>query len=392
LSSVVAWFSFFDIGFGHGLRNKFAAALAKGDIIKARIYVSTTYAATGTLIILVWCSFAFINQYINWARILNTSISPFYSLNQVAFLVFSFFSIQFVLKLVGTVLQANQESAKASLFDLLINLFTAAIIFIMMHLGRKGNILDLALITGIIQVLVLSISSLIFFHKNLHPYRPSFRLVRIEYVKDLMGIGIKFFIIQVSAVFIFETTNLVITQILGPENVTIYNVAFRYFSIATMLCGIIASPFWSAFTEAYVKKDFLWMKKIVKQLNQFWFFILILIICLLLSSQFLYGLWIGKSIKITWTVSILMAINMMLVTRFNIFVLLINATGKIYLQLITNVILGVLFIPFSIIMCKNFGLAGIVAANLSINAVYALLIPIQNSKILDQRAKGIWNR
>ena len=29
LSSIVAWLSYFDIGFGHGLRNKFAEALAK---------------------------------------------------------------------------------------------------------------------------------------------------------------------------------------------------------------------------------------------------------------------------------------------------------------------------------------------------------------------------
>ena len=31
LSSMIAWISFFDIGFTHGLRNKFAEARAKGD-------------------------------------------------------------------------------------------------------------------------------------------------------------------------------------------------------------------------------------------------------------------------------------------------------------------------------------------------------------------------
>ena len=31
LSSIVGWFSFFDIGLTHGLRNKFAEAKAKGD-------------------------------------------------------------------------------------------------------------------------------------------------------------------------------------------------------------------------------------------------------------------------------------------------------------------------------------------------------------------------
>ena len=43
VSSIIAWFEFFDIGLGNGLRNKFAEALAIGDKKSAKIYVSTTY-------------------------------------------------------------------------------------------------------------------------------------------------------------------------------------------------------------------------------------------------------------------------------------------------------------------------------------------------------------
>src|SRR5437868_2015111 len=41
LSSMIAWISFFDIGFTHGLRNKFAEAKAKADKDAARVYIST---------------------------------------------------------------------------------------------------------------------------------------------------------------------------------------------------------------------------------------------------------------------------------------------------------------------------------------------------------------
>src|SRR5665648_546203 len=44
LSSIVGWFSFFDIGLTQGLRNKFAEAKAKGEDNLAQILVSTTYA------------------------------------------------------------------------------------------------------------------------------------------------------------------------------------------------------------------------------------------------------------------------------------------------------------------------------------------------------------
>ncbi len=32
LSSIVAWLSYFDLGFAHGFRNRFAEAVAKGDM------------------------------------------------------------------------------------------------------------------------------------------------------------------------------------------------------------------------------------------------------------------------------------------------------------------------------------------------------------------------
>src|SRR5512133_1004899 len=51
LSSMVGWFSFFDVGLGHGLRNKFAEAVTNGKDELARIYVSTTYAILSLIIV-----------------------------------------------------------------------------------------------------------------------------------------------------------------------------------------------------------------------------------------------------------------------------------------------------------------------------------------------------
>ena len=44
LSSIIAWLSYFDLGFAHGFRNRFAESKAKNDIELAKKYVSTTYA------------------------------------------------------------------------------------------------------------------------------------------------------------------------------------------------------------------------------------------------------------------------------------------------------------------------------------------------------------
>src|SRR6476659_4426679 len=71
LSSIVGWFSFFDIGFGNGLRNKFAEAIAKGNTALAKIYISTTYAILSLVIIGILILFFCVNPFINWAKIFN---------------------------------------------------------------------------------------------------------------------------------------------------------------------------------------------------------------------------------------------------------------------------------------------------------------------------------
>ena len=68
LSSIIGWFAFFDIGFGNGLRNKFAEAIAKDDHQLARIYLSTTYAILSIIII---CYKAFFILLINMLISLN---------------------------------------------------------------------------------------------------------------------------------------------------------------------------------------------------------------------------------------------------------------------------------------------------------------------------------
>jgi O-antigen/teichoic acid export membrane protein len=69
LSSIIGWFSFFDIGFGHGLRNKFAEAVAKGDVELAKTYVSTTYAILTLIVTAVFLLFFAINPFLNWSAI-----------------------------------------------------------------------------------------------------------------------------------------------------------------------------------------------------------------------------------------------------------------------------------------------------------------------------------
>lgn len=392
LSSIILWFSFFDIGLGHGLRNKLAEALARNDDFLAKTYISTTYALLSIVVCIVWLAFFCINFFLDWGGILNAGEGMKEELSKVVIIVFSAFCLQFVLRLIGTIFTANQQPAKSSLFDFFSALLSLGLIFLLSRVEEEGSLITLAIITGASQVAVLLMATIFFFRGKMSLYKPSIRFIDFSYARSLMGVGTKFFLIQVSSIFVFQSTNIIITQLMGPGMVTTYNIAYRYFAIATMITGIITAPFWSAFTEAYIKGDFKWIQNIIRKLDFFFGFIVLAVIIMIPLSQYAYKIWIGNKVSVPWSVSIIMAINIICTIRWNLYVSLINGTGKIRLQLLLNVFMSLFFIPLAILLGNEYALPGIVAANVLINLIYAIFIPIQSYKILNRTATGIWDK
>ena len=102
LTSVSAWFSFFDIGLGNGLRNKFAEAKAKNNMDEARVYVSTAYVVIGGIVIVLLALFFVVCFLLDWNIILNVTQEKIgrVELTRVALIVFVFFIVRFLSSLI----------------------------------------------------------------------------------------------------------------------------------------------------------------------------------------------------------------------------------------------------------------------------------------------------
>ncbi|MBN1183560.1 MAG: polysaccharide biosynthesis C-terminal domain-containing protein [Bacteroidales bacterium] len=391
LSSIIGWFGFFDIGFGNGMRNKFAEAVANDNHELARIYVSTTYGILSIIIGIVLIIFFCINPCLNWAKILNTPADMAGELSILALIVFSFFCIQFILQLITTILTANQEPAKASFFNLLGSVFSLLIIFVLTK-TTKGNLIYLGIALGLSPVLVLTASSLWYFKHEYKKYAPSIKYVKFTYARDLMTLGLKFFIIQIASIVIYQTSNIIIAQLFGPTQVTPFNIAFKYFSVVSMGFGIVMIPFWSAFTEAWTKKDTIWIKNTIRKLTQLWVLISTITLIMLLFSNFVYKLWVGKEIIVPLGISIVMAFYVILNTWCGIFSHFLNGVGKIKLQLYSGAFGAIVNIPLSIFLGKKIGIHGVILSTTFLAAISAIWSPIQYLKLINNKATGIWNK
>jgi O-antigen/teichoic acid export membrane protein len=391
LSSIIGWFSLFDIGLGNGFRNKFAEAITQKNDLLAKTYVSTTFVLLSTIIGCVLIIFFAVNPFLDWGKILNTSAETRRTLSLLALIIFTFFALQFVFKLTTSIFLADQKSALVDLTGVLGSLLSLIIIFILMRIGER-SLLYLGLTLSACPVLVLIVTYFFVFGGKYAKYKPSIKYIDFRLSKSLMGLGFLFFIPQVCSLIVFSTSNVIITQIFSPADVAVYNIAFKYFSLVMMFFQIIINPFWSAFTEAYVKQDYSWVKNVIRKLVLIWGISCIGLIFMVLLSNIAYRLWVGDQIVVPLQVSIGLAIYVGISNWNNIFVAFNCGTSKMVIQVWLSLIAGISFIPLAVLISQKLGLAGIPLA-MGLSIIPGSFISLaQYQRIITNKAKGIWNR
>jgi O-antigen/teichoic acid export membrane protein len=398
ITSFLTWFTFFEIGLGSGLKNKLAEAIAKGNEELGRIYVSTTYAILTIVISIVSLTFFIGSQFIDWTRVFNTkdaSLGP--ELTRLAYIVFGFFFLRFVIKLIGDVLLAHQRSGLSNLFGPLGNFISLPIIYLLTKF-TEGSLIYIGLTFSLVPVLVLAVASIILYSKEYKHIAPSIKYVKFEYAKVLLNIGVKFFIIQASALVIFQSSYFIITQSLGPEQVTPFDIAFKYFSVINVVFTIIVLPYWPAFTEAWAKEDLEWIRRTIRNLLKLWGGFVVMAIAMLVFSDIAFYYWIGpekmSQLTISTTLRVLLIFYFLIFTFGGVFNMFINGVGKVTLQTYSLLLGAILFLPctYFFIHYLHWGIEGVVTGSIIANFYSLIVAPIQYFKIINNKATGIWNK
>ena len=393
LSSFIAWFSFFDIGLGNGLRNKFAEAKAKGDMTSARGYVSSAYFTIGSVSLCLILLFFTFNLFIDWTKVFNVSSKLQKDLSILMPIVFGFFGLQLVVKLVSTIYTADQHHSIEGKINFIIQAGSLLLIWIMAKTS-ESSLLIFGIIFSAFPVLILVIISFFAFNNRYKDFKPNINFWKKEYLKDIFGLGMKFFIIQIAGVILFSTDNIIITQLYGPKEVVPYNIAYKYFSVVNMGLSLVLTPYWSSVTEAYTKKDFVWIKKSMRNLLRISFSSNVVILFLVITSTFFYKLWIGNKVSIPLSLTIYMAIYFSLTNFYAPFTYFINGTGKVKIQMYSILFTSILNIPLAIFLAKNLGMgvSGVIVSTILCLVPHVIISPIQYSKIIKNKAYGIWSK
>lgn len=389
LSSLLAWINSFDIGLGNGLRNKLAIAVAEEDLDKGRGYVSTTFYMLIIIVVVIFAVFSLLINYIDWYSLLNVSVNVVGNLKEIILFSFFFFCLNFIFKFVGNVYQALQLPAVNNLIGLGAHLVSLVIIYIMTK-TIPGSLLWVAVVYSAAPPLMYVLLYPVTFWK-LYPYlSPSYRCFRKVYLKDLFSLSALFFLMQIMAIVLFSLSNILISNLFGPDQVTPYNIAYKYFSFIPIFFGLLLAPIWSAATDAYAKNDLAWIQSSLRRIIRILLVVAGIIVIMVVCSGFVYHIWVGDEVKIPIMMSLMMGIYVFVLQYSMVFSSFLNGMGKLRLQTINTICVGILFCPICYFFAHSYGVIGVVIGMIVIHLSGALLNTIQLNKILNKTAKGIW--
>ncbi len=393
LLSLINWVSALDVGLGTGLRNKFAEAIAKNDDELARTYVSTAYFFIALIVIAALIIFLSINPFLVWSKILNTGSEMESELTLLAGVAFTFFCFRLVFSIIGTILTSDQQPASSAFLEVLTNFLSLIVIYVLTKI-TDGSLFWIGFTISSIAGVVPLGANIWFFSKKYKRYLPSLLYVKKKYAKALLSLGIQFFIIQLASILIFSSSNIIITQFFGPEEVTLFNIAFRYYGVASMAFLMIITPFWSAYTDAFSRNDRGWIARSNKKLIKVWLLLLAAVFMMTIFSDYIYKIWVGNAIQIPWLLSAIMAINVLIIAWCNIFAYFMNGTGKIRLQMWAALLVAVtnIFLSLAIVTYTELKSGGVILATCISLLPWCFIWPIQMKKILNGTATGIWNK
>lgn len=394
LSSVVAWFAFFDIGLTQGFRNKFAEARANGDDHLARIFVSTTYAILAFIFIGIWVVFLFVNHFIDWTRVLNLTATLRPDVTNLAIIVFTYFCFTFIFKVITTILLADQQPAKSSLIDL-IGQAIALLIIIVLTKTTEGSLVKLGIALCASPLVALIVANVILFKGKYRKYSPSISTVKFSHARQLFNLGVMFFVIQLAAIIQYQTANIIIARNFGAADVTSYNIVYRYFGIPYMFFIIFLTPFWSASTEAFQKQDILWIKNGMKRYSQLNILIALGCLVMLVFAGSFYKFWLGEGkVDIDFVLSFWGCIYYIVMMYGAKYVYFLNGISALRIQFIASIISPFLYILTVMVLIRwlKLGVHSLYISSVVANFNAIFIAPLQYYMIMKKGKKGIWIR
>lgn len=216
--------------------------------------------------------------------------------------------------------------------------------------------------------------------------RPRLSLIDRSAVGELLDSGSAFFLIQVAAVVVFSSDNVIVSHYLGAAEVTPYSVTWRVVGLAAVLQSLVFPALWPAYAEAYPRHDFLWVRRTFAAtmkgtvaLNT------ICVTILLLFGRSLIRLWAGAAAVPSTPLLLAMGIWALINGFMSVESCLLAALNRTREQAALSIIAAGVNIALSLWLVRHIGSLGVIGGTI---LSYLCVLVVPQSLIV----RNVWKR
>lgn len=296
LLSMLNWILTFDLGIGNGLRNYFVQSYEKKDTEECRRLISSAYCSVAVIALVLSAVTMIAVPYVDWNSVCNVSaqlVAP-RTLQQTLQILLIGIWIQFLLKLINSILYALQRSAIPNLLLLLSNTLLLLSTFLLKTDDVQRNLTRLAMAYILTANLPMLAATVLVFSKELKGLGLRLSAWKMAHTKRIIRLGCSFLLLQLLSMASFNTREFYIMRFVGPDSVVPYQIYHKLFSLVSTFFILATTPLWSAITQAAVQQDKQWIRNVYRKGT-----LLLLLfaggsLIVIPMAQFLADIWLGS--------------------------------------------------------------------------------------------------
>ena len=382
--NILSWISYFDLGIGNGLRNRLSESLASSTPrISPKVLVSSAYAILMGVVAIVAVVCGVAIAFVDWPALLSAwNVDE--SLLCVVELSFLGMCFSFVLTLCNSVYYALQKAQVVNL----ISVCQQAVMLLsvwLLSLTGTSSLTAVAVFYVLSNILVYGVFTVYVFARN-RSLAPSPRCCSREVAKDVGGLGIMFFVAQIATLVLFTTDNLIVSNLFGPEQVTVYATANKVFTVLPSLFAALVVPLWSKTTVDYARGDIVEIRASLSKMRRLFAVATMGVIIMVVAFKPVVQLWLGRDLGFENSLVILMVVYAVIYMWNAIYSQIVNGLALVgfiaaiaFVQLVVN-------IPLSIFLASSCGLGvnGVLLGTIIAMLIHSVTYPFYCKRALDR--------
>jgi O-antigen/teichoic acid export membrane protein len=382
VTSVTAIVFTSDFGVANSLRNKLSHLNANDQDEDARRYFFSVFNFFTLLVIAVCLFFIFFSNALSLDDIIKDShhvSKGAISMVLLVSIILIFLSIPFGLG--GACFFSYQESIYGAAISSTQAIITLVCTVLLAWLN--AGIIAISLSVFICSFAGSVVGFVIFCFRRKWLRITSFNVFDFRRAKEIVIHGLKFFILQVSSSFIFNSITIVTSSSIGVQEAAEINLIQKLYLFFITVIQSIFNPIWGGYATAAAKGDWQWCKRMLRNSLLFTSLSIFLFAAIFAASgNFLIHIFGGSNYNARTDLVISAGFWSLLYLIWACAQVLPSALNKINVLVLSTAACAIVCVPIMKELSKSFGLLGVTLGGCLVYLPMAVTVLLQSMYIL----------